>query len=257
MRTPWQIQQAVIKALLIRELKTRFGSSPLGYAWAIIGPFLQILIMVLIFSAINRAGYQGLPYPLFFAPAILLLNFLTSMMTSGAATIKANKGLFNYKQVKPFDAFVTRLLLESTIMLVVFVVIFLVYLWWGYEIHIQNPLLAFAIIISLAMLGLGFAIIFGSLNLYFKDTEKLIPLLTRPLFFISCVMYPLIVVPQEYLHFFLWNPLVHAIELMRIALYANYLSPDVDLFYLFQCGLVSLFIGLLFYRTHWQRMVAT
>ena len=103
MRTPWQIQQAVIKALLIRELKTRFGSSPLGYAWAIIGPFLQILIMVVIFSAINRTGYQGLPYPLFFAPAILLLNFLTSMMTSGAATIKANKGLFNYKQVKPFD----------------------------------------------------------------------------------------------------------------------------------------------------------
>lgn len=257
MRSSWQIQQAVIKALFIREIKTRFGVSPIGYAWAVLSPFFGVMVMVLIFSAISRSGYQGVPFALFFTPGFLLLGFFTGLATSGSGAIKGNKGLFNYKQVKPFDAFVTRTLLETTLLIVSMVAIYSAYAWYGYDVAMQEPLTITIVLICLAALGLGLALCVGSLGLYFKDTDKIVSILTRPLFFISCVIYPLIIVPAKYHYLFLWNPLVHAIELMRVAWYPHYVAPGTDLMYLFQCSLAFLFMGMLAYRRNWQRMVAS
>ncbi|MCY4044252.1 MAG: ABC transporter permease [Cellvibrionales bacterium] len=257
MRTPWEIQQAVVKALFVRELKTRFGSSSLGYAWAVIGPFLQIMVLVIIFSVVSRNGYQGLAFALFFAPGILLLNLFTNMANSGVGTVRGNKGLFSYKQVKPFDAFLTRTLLESTIMMVSFLVIHGAFLWYGYEIPFHDPLMALCIFFCMVANGMGFGLIFGSVGVHFKDFDKIISLLMRPLFFISCVIFPLIIIPREYHALFLWNPLVHAIELLRVAIYPHYLAPGVNIGYLFSFSIASLFIGMLFYRRNWRAMVAS
>ena len=256
MRTSWQIQQAVIKALFIREIKTRFAT-PLGYAWAVLGPFLQVMVLVIIFSFISRNGYQGLAFALFFTPGILLLNFFTQQVNNGSATIQANKGLFNYKQVKPFDAFVTRALIEFALLLVSSVVIFSGFIWYGYEVPVVDPLTLMAIFCCMAAMGFGFSILFGCISLYFKDMNKIVSLMTRPLFFISCIIYPLIVIPSEYHYLFLWNPLVHAVELVRVSLYPYYIAPGVNIGYLFFVSLSVSFLGVLAYRRHWQQMVAS
>ncbi len=257
MRSSWQIQQAVVKALFIRELKTRFGTSPFGYAWAIAGPFFGVMVMVVIFSTISRAGYQGIPFALFFTPGFLLLGFFTGVATGGSGAINGNKGLFNYKQVKPFDAFLTRTLLETVLLIVSMVFIYSAYAWYGYDVAMQDPLVVILVVICLSALGLGLSMCIGSLGLYFKDTDKIVSVLTRPLFFVSCVIYPLIVIPAKYHYLFLWNPLVHAIELMRVAWYPHYIAPGVDLMYLFTCSLGCLFLGMLSYRRNWQKMVAS
>ena len=50
------IMGRVIYALIMREARTRYGSSNFGYAWAIVDPLVTLAVFVGIFSALGRAS---------------------------------------------------------------------------------------------------------------------------------------------------------------------------------------------------------
>ena len=60
-RTSLQVLRDVTFGLLIRELKTRFGSYRLGYAWALLDPLLIIGAFSLIFGLRGHSGFGGAP----------------------------------------------------------------------------------------------------------------------------------------------------------------------------------------------------
>ncbi len=257
MRSSWEIQQSVIKALLARELKTRFGDYVLGYAWVLLEPLLQILILIMVFSVLTRSGYQGVDFALFFTAAVMPFRFFSSTFTGGSNVIQANSGLFAYKQVKPFDALFTRFILEGAIRIVSFVVLIGIFYWWGMDVAIHNPLLMVAAFLLLCLLAFGLSLMACVLSLYVKDATKIPPLMHRPLFLSSCVLFPLISVPPEYREYFLLNPLVHAMELMRLSWFEHYVAPGVNMFYLGVWSISALFLGMITYRANWHKMVGT
>lgn len=74
-RTSLQVLRDVVFGLLIRELKTRFGSYRLGYAWALLDPLLMIGFFSLIFGLRNHSGFGGAPAPLFITAGYLPFLF--------------------------------------------------------------------------------------------------------------------------------------------------------------------------------------
>jgi capsular polysaccharide transport system permease protein len=88
----------------------------------------------------------------------------------------------------------------------------------------------------------------------YEDADKVLPLLTRPLFFISGVFFSVQVIPPEYWPFLLWNPIFHAIELTREAVAPGYSVPQASLAYLAFSTMVSLTVSLVFYRRVEQRL---
>lgn len=75
--------------------------------------------------------------------------------------------------------------------------------------------------------------------------------------FISCVMFPLATIPTQYQHWFLWNPLVHALELIRSGWIHGYTSPNVSWTYLFGVTLVLLTFAMSCYRLSHRRLIAS
>ena len=69
-RTPLLIQRDVILALLIRELKTRFGTLKLGYLWAVLEPAMHVLVFAVIFHFRGTEIYSGVPTFLFLLAGI-------------------------------------------------------------------------------------------------------------------------------------------------------------------------------------------
>jgi capsular polysaccharide transport system permease protein len=67
----------------------------------------------------------------------------------------------------------------------------------------------------LVIFAFGIGLIFMVLGKTFPETEKFLPIMLKPLYFISCVMFPLHAVPKEYWPYLLWNPIIHAVELSR------------------------------------------
>ena len=106
-------QARVVHALIIRETRTRFGDSRLGYGWALIEPILHIALLAAMFSLLMRGRPPiGTHFFLFYftglVPYLIFVHASTSMMHA----VTSNGALLQLPPVKPFDAILARGLLE-------------------------------------------------------------------------------------------------------------------------------------------------
>lgn len=261
-RNSLQVLKDVVFALFIRELKTRFGAYRLGLVWAFLEPMSFVLLITAIRSFRSSGSLFGgethhMPFPLFLMLGYVPFQLFSKLLSQGAAAVNANQGLFNYRQVRPIDAILARTLLEMILFSSVIMIFMTVFWWFGFDAAIGDPtklVLAFSL---LSMFGGGIGMILCVGELRVPELGKIIPLLTRPLFFISGIFFSINDIPGEYQHYLLWNPMLHAIELMRNACYPSYNTESVSMEYLAFVALVTVFFGLALYRLDWKRMVAS
>jgi capsular polysaccharide transport system permease protein len=124
----------------------------------------------------------------------------------------------------------------------------------GGSVVIHDLPLLLAVFILLALFSCGIGIMFMLLTDAYEDADKVLPLMTRPLFFISGVFFSVQTVPRDYWPFLLWNPIFHAIELAREAVAEGYSVPQASLGYLAFTTMLVLTVSLLFYRKAEQRL---
>ena len=256
-RTPLQVLRDVTFGLLIRELKTRFGSYRLGYAWALLDPLLMICAFSLIFGLRGNSGFGGAPAPLFITASYLPFLFFKNVVSKLQSAVSANMGLFCYRQVTPFATFVARFMLEAMIGMMVGIILVLGLLWFGFDAIPADPLMVILIYLLLMVFSFSLGIVFCVTSNLFQEADKFLRLLMMPLMFISCVMHPLMAIPAQYQHWFLWNPLVHAVELIRSGWLAGYNSPNVSAAYLSGVTLLLLTFAMSCYRLSHRRLIAS
>ncbi|HHQ4519873.1 MULTISPECIES: ABC transporter permease [Aeromonas] len=256
-RTSLQVLRDVVFGLLIRELKTRFGNYRLGYAWALLDPLLMISAFSLIFGLRGSSGFGGAPAPLFITASYLPFLFFRNVVSKLQSAVSANMGLFCYRQVTPFSTFIARFMLETMIGIIVGCILVMGLLWFGFDAIPDDPLQVILIYFLLMAFSFSLGIIFCVVCNLFQEADKFLGLLMMPLMFISCVMYPLMTIPAQYQHWFLWNPLVHAVELIRSGWLAGYSSPNVSWVYFSSVTLILLTFAMSCYRLNHRRLISS
>ncbi len=256
-RSPLAVQRAVLHALIVRELRTRFGQYRLGYLWAILEPAAHVVLLSLIFGLRGRGEMAGIELPVLIITGIVPLFLFRSAIMRAMSAVEANSGLFSYRQVKPLDAVLARLILEGVIHLCVLCLLLLGVAYLGYRVAIRDPLTAFAALALLMALGAGCGLIACALACRFEETKRVVPVLLRPLYFLSGVFFTLDAVPAQFHSYLLWNPVLHAIELFRAGTVAARAETYGDFGFLSFAALVPVFIGLALFRRDRFAMVAT
>ncbi|HHQ4571998.1 TPA: ABC transporter permease [Aeromonas veronii] len=256
-RTSLQVLRDVTFGLLIRELKTRFGSYRLGYAWALLDPLLMISAFSVIFGLRGHSGFGGAPAPLFIAASYLPFLFFKDVVNKLQSSVSANMGLFCYRQVTPFATFIARFVLEVMVGMVVGCILVLGLLWFGFDAIPADPLQVILGYLLLMVFSFSLGIVFCVLVSLVPEANKFLNLLMMPLMFISCVMYPLATIPSQYQHWFLWNPLVHALELIRSGWIAGYSSPNVSWVFFSSVTLILLTFAMSCYRLSHRKLIAS
>lgn len=256
-RSGLEVQRAAVKALFLREIKTRFGKYRLGYLWAILEPAAHLMILLTVFGFIMHRTMPDISFPIFLINGIIPYFLFSNIAVRSIGAIAANQGLFNYRPVKPVDTIIARALLETIIYIVVYIWLMTVIGLMGEEIDITNLLFLVCIWSLLVVFSCGVGMIFMVMGRLFPETEKFLPVFIKPLYFISCIMFPLHAIPKEYWPYLLWNPIVHAVELCRSSVVAGYQSQGVSLSYLALCSLSVFFIGLSLYRNREEAMLTS
>lgn len=254
-RSSYQIQLAVIHALSIRELKTKFGQYRLGLVWALLEPLMQMLVFVVMFKFRGVSGVGGLELPVFLATGLGSFLYFSRVVNQAKGAVNANRNLFIYRQVRVFDAFLVRFLLEA---ITSFIVLFLLIFgsWWlGVNVEVSDTLLFLRVFTLLSIFSFGFSLCVGVLSTLYPEPAKFIPVIMRPLFFISGTFFSINEIPSAMQDMLLWNPLLHAFELMRSALVVGYDTSLVSLDYLRLCTLAAMTMGMLMYRANWRKML--
>ncbi|NIF21174.1 ABC transporter permease [Candidatus Pantoea multigeneris] len=256
-RSGLEVQQAAIKALFLREIKTRFGKFRLGYFWAVLEPSAHLLVMLAIFGFIMHRTMPDISFPVFLLNGIIPYFIFSNISTRSVDAIEANQGLFNYRPVKPIDTIIARAILETAIYAAVYVVLMLIVWMAGEYFSITNLVQLICTWTLLVLFSCGVGLIFMVVGKTYAETQKFLPILLKPLYFISCIMFPLHSIPTDYWPYLLWNPLVHAVELSREAVMPGYASEGVSLTYLALSTLVTVFVGLALYRTREEAMLTS
>ncbi len=258
-RSPLEIQKAVVFALFVRELKTRFGKYRLGYVWALLEPMAHVVVLSFIWSAMGRSDFSGIPIPMFLLVGLVPYLFFQKTVTQCMSAIESNRGLFNYRQVRPVDPVLARIFLESIVYFASYLVLLFIAGWFvGYDISVHDPLGLIVVNAFLFLLTFGVGLTFSVYGTLYPEIMKLVPMLIfRLMYFISGILFPLSAVPSEYHHWLLWNPMLHVVEFNHVYYFRGFETGDVSLLFVALFALGSTTFGLLSYRGNWVRMVST
>lgn len=252
------VMQASIRALILRELQTRFGQYRLGYLWVFLEPLLTIGIMVLVFGTVMQKTLPGMSYEVFLLNGIIPFFMFRTGVTLGISATESNKGLFSYRPVKPIDALLARNILEFLLKFTAYITFTAILVWFGFEISFQAipQLITYWALLFIFMFA--FSLVFLVIVDFSKEIGKFLSILFLVIYLISGILYSIHIIPPQYQVYLLYNPLIHIFELMRHAVAPNYLLVSgISLSYFILWLIGTLFIGLLLYKRFEHRMVKT
>lgn len=247
------VQLRVLGALVLREMRVRYGKSQFGYLWALAEPLGYITLLTVAFSYGGRTAVYGDSLPLFFALGVIPFKLFIGLGNQLTVAITANQNLLTYPIVRELDTILARFILECLTSVAVLVV-FLFGIWVIDDIPGPSQPLQVVQGLTLIMLfGLGVGLTNAAINRHFVSWGNLYRILTAPMIFISGIFYSVSALPTEAQNILVWNPLLHGIEIVRAGYYSNYRADVVDANYLFTVGFSLLIIGLFLERFYPKR----
>ncbi|PZR00989.1 MAG: sugar ABC transporter permease [Cereibacter sphaeroides] len=235
-------------ALMLREMATTYGRSPGGYLWAVLEPVAGIALLSLVFSLGFQSPPLGRNFTLFHATGLMPFLIYTTVSGRVALALLFSRSLLAYPVVTFADAILARFALNiATQLLVAYIVFGGLLLAFETQTVLDPGPIALSFVLT-AVLALGV----GTLNCYLfsrHPTWQLVwSILMRPLFLVSGVFFTLESVPQPWRDWLWWNPLLHAVGLLRRGFYPGYRGDYVDPLYVIGVSLAAFCLGFVLLR---------
>lgn len=232
----------LLSELTIREIKQRYKQSILGYAWVILNPFFQMIVMAFVFSIVMRIPNLGVPYSIFLYAGLLPWTLFANSLTSAVNVLVANAGLIT-KIYFPREIFVASTILAKIVDFLLASTIFIAFL-----IYYQTPLTwhmlwIIPIFIIQQLFTYGLALILAAANLFYRDIQYLFGLVILVWMYLTPVIYTTELFPEKYRWIFQINPMAVIINAYRQVILAGGMPNLVSLALALLVSLMILLIG--------------
>lgn len=250
--------KSVLFALILREMRGMFEARRFGAFWLFFEPVAQVAIIMAIFSFRSVEVVSGVEGPVFFMTGMIPYFLMRNIATKGMEAVNANRALFGYKQIKPFDTVLARSIMETALYACVYLVfMFVLGFGFGYDVSIQDPLKWLWVMTIGVVFSFSLGLIFCIVAEVVPETKTFIRMLFFPLYLLSGVLFPLWVLPQEIMSWLLWNPYLHIIDELRVATFTHYPTHEgVNLLYPIKVTLSTFLIAIGLYRLRRLRLIA-
>ena len=208
-----------------RDIKVRYKQTILGAAWAIIVPFMNMVVFSLFFGKLANIPSDGIPYPLWNFAAMVPWQFFANGINSSSSSLVTSSNMIK-------KIYFPRLILPTTAAfsgIVDFCLAFLVLLLMilGYRIfniagftpHLSLNVIWLPLFLLLAIvtaLGVGFWL--SAMNVQFRDVRYIVPFLTQIWLFATPIAYPSSIIPEPWRVIYGLNPMAGVVEGFRWAL---------------------------------------
>lgn len=239
------VQFEVVHALILRETRTRYGDSDLGYVWAFIQPMIQVGFFAFMMILGRVRDSSGMDIFGFLITGILGYDMVTNGLERAINAVGGNQSLLLYPQVKVLDVVIARVVLEALTTMAVFAVFMTADSLFVGRFHVDEPITVLLGLLLGGWLGGGLGMIFCALNVFSSGADKLRAIVMRPLFFVSGVFYTANGLPIAFQDVLVFNPVLHVIEMVRSGWYGSYQSQVADPVYLTGWCVVTTALGLL------------
>lgn len=238
-----QIQGRVIGALILRDMRTRFGRTYLSYVIQVGWPTAHMLVLLGSYMLAHRFVPVGEDVAVFPVTGILpyMLCLYPARMTM--LGIAANRGLLTFPVVQVPDLIIARIILEMITAFCVFMLLMLILLPFDPDIIPSDPAAAIMAIFATLYFSLSFgfvgAVMYSLTRMFLPVQVGLLLLMyfTSGAFFIPATM------PVAFQNLIFYNPLFHCVEWLREAYYQDYGNGMLSPAYLLGFSTVLLLLG--------------
>ncbi|MBE7527706.1 ABC transporter permease [Nitrosomonas sp.] len=248
-RNPMVVSFAVWKAIFLREALDRLFDMRAAWFWLLAEPVLHIGFLVFIFTVLRMRTVGNADVAVWIIVGMLAFFLFRRTAVQVTYAVDSNQPLFTYRQVKPFDPALARAVLEAFLMAIISTIILSVAALLSHDTWPHDPLLVLSAVFGLWLFGVGYGLVASVLMALVPEMEHILKILMLPLYLISGVIMPLVVIPQPYLDLLMLNPIAHGLELVRAGFFPYYHTVQgLSMEYLYAWAIVSLFLGLMLYR---------
>jgi capsular polysaccharide transport system permease protein len=254
-RGSWSVYKSVLYALFLREVNVRFSAGTMGYFWVIFEPLLQIFIFVTV-KILLFGTNSNFDYPVFITLGFIGFNFFRHIVDQSMGAFSTNKGLYAYKQVKPIDTIISRVLVEILVTFIISMIFIAIGFYFEFDMQIENLGLLLLTFVWLTIFSVSFGIFVAVVSTFYESFKKLVKLVLSPLMFISAIFYSMKEMPQALQETLSYNPLAHFMELLHAHYFFELDDYFVDYIYLFLWTILPLYLGLWFYRKLEKRIIS-
>ncbi len=237
------------------ELKVRYKQTALGVAWSIIQPFVIMLVYTVCFGLIVRVPTEGVPYPIFVYTGLVVWTYFSGALNQSSNSLLQYQGLIT-------KVYFPRLLipLSSVVaglvdFLFAFAVLIGLTVFYGYPLTAAVWTLPLFTLLAVAT-ALAVSLWLSALNVQYRDTRLLMPLLIQMWFFATPIIYPSSLVPERWRTVYeVLNPMTGVVEGYRWALLGSAQAPG-PMLAVSVLTVAGLLVGGLYYFRRMERIFA-
>lgn len=200
-----------------RDILVRYKQTFIGIAWALIRPFLTMVVFTVVFGNIAKLPSQGVPYPILVFSAMLPWQFFSNSLSECSNSLITNSNLIS-------KIYFPRLIVPTSAVVVSFVdfmisgIILLGLMAW-YNFVPSWRILALPLFIGIAFAAsMGAGLWLASLNVQYRDFRFIVPFIVQFGLYISPVGFSSSVVPEQWRLLYSLNPMVGVIDGFRWAI---------------------------------------
>jgi lipopolysaccharide transport system permease protein len=248
-RDLWAFRE-LFAILAWRDVSVRYKQTVIGVAWALVRPFLTMVIFTIVFGRLARLPSDGsAPYPIMVFAGMLPWFLFSSILSDASNSLISNSNLIG-------KVYFPRIIIPSSSAVVALVdfgvnlgMLAILMIWFGYA--PSWTILLLPIVVALAVLAsLGPALLITALNVKYRDFRYIIPFIVQFGLYISPVGFSSAIIPNEWRFWYSLNPMVGVIDGFRWCLLGG-ASPFYLPGFLLSLTLVALFLCLGF--TYFRR----
>lgn len=200
-----------------RDLKVRYKQTTIGVLWAILQPFLTMIVFTVFFGKLAGIPSDGVPYPIFVYTGLLFWQFFSGALSETSASLIANRSIITKvyfpRLLLPISSVITKFIdfLIAAVILVAMMV------YYDYTPYLQGLLLIPLLLVITFFASAGLGLFLSALNVKYRDVRYALPFFIQILLFVTPVIYPASIA-GKYSKILALNPMTGVIQTARAAL---------------------------------------
>ena len=212
----WEYRE-LLYFLVWRDIKVRYKQTALGASWAIIQPFMTMVVFSLFFGHLARMPSDGLPYPIFTFAALVPWTFFANGLSQSSNSLVGSSNLITKVYFPRLIVPLASVFSGIVDFLIAFGVLLVIMLYYGLVPTLNILWLPLFVLLSLVT-SLGVGLWLSALNVKYRDVRYIVPFVTQFWLFATPIAYPSSLLREPWRTIYGLNPMVGVVEGFRWAL---------------------------------------